>query len=43
MDLRWIENGVRFSILLTGGGVGSLSSLDENGFIKLAESMVYLP
>jgi hypothetical protein len=34
---------VRFNILLTGGGAGSLSSLDENGLIELPESMVYLP
>jgi hypothetical protein len=33
MDLRWIENGVRFNILLTGGGAGSLSTLDEKGLI----------
>jgi hypothetical protein len=43
MHLRWSQNGVWFEILLTGGGVGSLAHLDQDGLIALAESMMEGP
>lgn len=43
MQLRWVEDGIWFEILLTGGGVGSLAHLDQNGLVALAESLVHKP